>query len=41
MNLQEGMSAPLEGSYCVRVLSGQLPPWSPVRAATHAPGTCR
>ena len=26
MNVQEGMSAPLEGSYCVRVLSGQLPP---------------
>ncbi|MGY1847681.1 MULTISPECIES: sensor domain-containing phosphodiesterase [unclassified Blastococcus] len=26
MNVQEGMTAPLEGSYCVRVLSGQLPP---------------
>ncbi|TFV50495.1 EAL domain-containing protein [Blastococcus sp. TF02A_35] len=26
MNVHEGMSAPLEGSYCVRVLSGQLPP---------------
>ncbi|MDK3258346.1 sensor domain-containing phosphodiesterase [Blastococcus capsensis] len=26
MNVQEGMSAPLAGSYCVRVLSGQLPP---------------
>ncbi|WP_166509546.1 EAL domain-containing protein [Blastococcus sp. TF02-8] len=26
MNVREGMSAPLEGSYCVRVLSGQLPP---------------
>ncbi|MGY2065023.1 sensor domain-containing phosphodiesterase [Blastococcus sp. SYSU DS0619] len=26
MNVQEGMSTPLEGSYCVRVLSGQLPP---------------
>ncbi|MCF6505943.1 EAL domain-containing protein [Blastococcus sp. MG754426] len=25
MNVQEGMRAPLEGSYCVRVLSGQLP----------------
>ena len=26
MNVQEGMQAPLEGSYCVRVLNGQLPP---------------
>ena len=25
MNVREGMTAPLEGSYCVRVLSGQLP----------------
>lgn len=26
MNVQEGMRSPLEGSYCVRVLNGQLPP---------------
>nr|WP_166534252.1 GAF domain-containing protein [Blastococcus xanthinilyticus] len=26
MNVREGMSTPLESSFCVRVLSGQLPP---------------
>jgi EAL domain-containing protein (putative c-di-GMP-specific phosphodiesterase class I) len=26
MHVQEGMKAPLEGSFCVRTLSGQLPP---------------
>ena len=26
MHVHEGMQPPLEGSYCVRVLSGQLPP---------------
>jgi EAL domain-containing protein (putative c-di-GMP-specific phosphodiesterase class I) len=37
MNVVEGMSAPLEGSYCVRVLSGQLPPV--VTGATRDPRT--
>ncbi|MGY1856697.1 sensor domain-containing phosphodiesterase [Modestobacter sp. SYSU DS0290] len=37
MHVHEGMEPPLEGSFCVRVLSGQLPPV--VTGARRHPGT--